>query len=34
MKPLPTLIRMHRWRLEEKRRKLAELERLRAELAA
>ena len=34
MKPLPTLIRMHRWRLEEKRRKLTELERLRAELAA
>ncbi len=34
MKALPTLIRMHRWRLEEKRRKLVELERLRAELAA
>ncbi len=34
MKALPTLIRVHRWHLEEKRRKLAELERLRAELAA
>ncbi len=34
MKALPTLIRIHRWHLEEKRRKLTELERLRAELAA
>ena len=34
MKALPTLIRVHRWHLEEKRRKLSELERLRAELAA
>ena len=34
MKPLKTLIRLHRWHLEEKRRKLAELERLRSELTA
>ena len=32
MKGLPNLIRLHRWRLDEKRRNLAELERLAAEL--
>ena len=32
MKGLPNLIRLHRWRLDEKRRDLAELERLAAEL--
>lgn len=32
MKGLPNLIRLHRWRLDEKRRNLAELERLAADL--
>lgn len=32
MKGLPNLIRLYRWRLDEKRRNLAELERLAAEL--
>ncbi len=32
MKGLPTLIRLHRWRLDGKRKRLAELERLAAEL--
>ena len=32
MKGLPNLIRLHRWRLDEKRRNLAELERLAEEL--
>jgi flagellar FliJ protein len=34
VKGLPNLIRLHRWRLDEKRRHLAELERLAAELRA
>lgn len=32
MKGLPNLIRLHRWRLDEKRRRLTDLERLAAEL--
>lgn len=32
MKGLPTLIRLHRWRLDEKRKQLAALERLAAKL--
>ena len=32
MKGLPTLIRVYRWRLDEKRRKLADLERFLADL--
>ena len=32
MKGLPNLIRLHRWRLDEKRKNLAELERLAADL--
>lgn len=32
MKGLPNLIRLHRWRLDEKRKNLAELERLAEEL--
>ena len=32
MKGLPNLIRLHRWRLDEKRRTLVELERLASEL--
>ena len=34
MKGLPTLIRLHQWRLDQKRRELAELERLLAGLIA
>ncbi len=34
MKGLPNLIRLHRWRLDEKRKDLAELERLGTELRA